>query len=151
MAFLKNLFKRKKLKLEKAAKKPKAKEKASLIEPAKKPEKIDKVQEAEVVKERQVKTRYPHAYRILREPYITEKAAALAKRNQYVFKLYGRANKSEVKKAIGGLYGVNVEKVQIVNLPKKRRRLGRIEGWRKGYKKAIVKLKEGQRIEVLPR
>jgi len=41
--------------------------------------------------------------------------------------------------------------VKIINVPAKRRRLGRISGWRKGYKKAIVRLKEGQKIEVLPR
>jgi len=38
--------------------------------------------------------------------------------------------------------------VNTVKIPKKRRRLGRISGWRKGYKKAIVKIKEGQKIDV---
>jgi len=41
--------------------------------------------------------------------------------------------------------------VKIINLPPKKRRLGKIRGWRKGYKKAIVRIKEGQKIEVLPR
>jgi len=41
--------------------------------------------------------------------------------------------------------------IKIINVPKKRRRLGRISGWKKGYKKAIVKIKKGQKIEVLPR
>ena len=91
------------------------------------------------------------AYRILKTPQVTEKATDLVKKNQYVFKVYSRANKNEVKKAIESVYGVDVISVRIINVPAKRRRLGRQRGWRKGYKKAIVKIKEGQKIEVLPR
>jgi len=91
------------------------------------------------------------AYRILKTPHVTEKATDLVKKNQYVFKVYSRANKVEIKKAIEDLYGVDVLGVKVINLPPKRRRLGKIMGWRKGYKKAIVKIKEGQKIEVLPR
>ncbi|MDI6591664.1 MAG: 50S ribosomal protein L23 [Patescibacteria group bacterium] len=91
------------------------------------------------------------AYRILKAPQITEKATALAGKNQYVFKVWPRANKTEIKKAIENLYGVDVVSVKIIKVPSKRRRLGRISGWRKGYKKAIVKIREGQKIEVLPR
>jgi len=91
------------------------------------------------------------AYRILKTPQVTEKATDLVKKNQYVFKVYSRANKNEVKKAIESVYGVDVISVRIINVPAKRRRLGRQRGWRKGYKKAIVKIKTGQKIEVLPR
>lgn len=95
------------------------------------------------------------AYRILRFPQITEKAAWLAERNQYVFKVLPDANKTEIKKVVENLYGVTVEDVNIINMPGKKRRLGRTQGWRegreKGFKKAIVKIKEGQKIEVLPR
>ena len=91
------------------------------------------------------------AYRILKTPHVTEKATDLVKKNQYVFKVYSRANKVEIKKAIEDLYGVDVLGVKVINLPPKRRRLGKIMGWRKGYKKAIVRIKEGQKIEVLPR
>jgi len=91
------------------------------------------------------------AYRILKTPQVTEKATDLVKKNQYVFKVSSRANKNEVKKAIESVYGVDVISVRIINVPAKRRRLGRQRGWRKGYKKAIVKIKEGQKIEVLPR
>jgi large subunit ribosomal protein L23 len=90
-------------------------------------------------------------YRILRAPHITEKATALAGKNQYVFKVWPKANKTEIKKAIESLYEVDVLDIKIINIPAKRRRLGRISGWRKGYKKAIVRIKEGQKIEVLPR
>jgi len=90
-------------------------------------------------------------YQILKAPHITEKTTNLAEKNQYVFKVWGKANKNEIKKAIENLYKVKVMDVKIINVPAKRRRLGRISGWRKGYKKAIVRLKEGQKIEVLPR
>ena len=94
-------------------------------------------------------------YRILKAPHITEKAAALAENNKYIFKVYPRANKTEVQKAVESLYGVKVEKVNIVRIVPKRRRLGRTEGWKggskKGFKKAIVTLAKGEKIEIMPR
>jgi len=88
--------------------------------------------------------------KILKGPHVTEKATELAQDNQYVFKVFPNANKSEIKKAIENLYDVNVQKVRIMNMPKKKRRSGRSEGWKSGYKKAAVKVKEGQKIEVMP-
>lgn len=92
------------------------------------------------------------AWRYILFPHVTEKAAILTeKENQYVFKVAPDANKIEIKKAIEGLFGVHVEKVRIINVPKKKRRRGLIEGYKKGYKKAIVKIKKGEKIEILPR
>lgn len=91
------------------------------------------------------------AWRVLKQPHVTEKATDLNKQSQYVFKIWPNANKIDVKKAIEDLYGVDVQGVNVIKVPRKRRRLGRIRGWRKGYKKAIVKLKKGQKIEVLSR
>jgi large subunit ribosomal protein L23 len=90
-------------------------------------------------------------YRAINIPHITEKATDLTKKNQYVFKVFAKANKIEIKKAVESLYGVNVIKVRIVNIPSKKRRVGRTIGKKSGYKKAIVKIAEGQKIEVLPR
>lgn len=91
------------------------------------------------------------AYRVLGAPHVTEKATALIEENKYVFKVLPRTNKIEIKKAVENLYGVDVIKVRIINVPRRRRRLGKQKGWRKGYKKAIVKIKKGQKIEILPR
>lgn len=91
------------------------------------------------------------AYRVLKGPHVTEKATDLAKKNQYVFKVWPRTNKVEIKKAIEDLYGAEVVAVKIIKIPRKKRRHGKIEGWKKGYKKAIIKIKKGQKIEVLPR
>jgi large subunit ribosomal protein L23 len=84
-------------------------------------------------------------------PLITEKATKLAEKNQYVFRVEKKANKNEIKKEIENLYKVKVIDVKIINVPAKERRFGRISGWKKGFKKAIVKIKEGQKIEVLPK
>ncbi len=96
-----------------------------------------------------------NAYRIIKRPHITEKAAFLAEKNKYVFRIYPRANKTEVKKVVQSLYGVKVENVHIVHSAPKKRRLGRSQGFRhglkKGFKKAIVTLREGDKIELLPR
>ncbi len=91
------------------------------------------------------------APQILRSAQITEKAAGLKDVNQYVFRVFENANKKEVKKSVEEVYHVNVLKVRIVSIPKKKRRLGRTLGWRKGYKKAIVTIKKGQEIELIPR
>jgi large subunit ribosomal protein L23 len=88
---------------------------------------------------------------ILKAPYITEKATNLAEKNQYTFKVWDGANKNEIKKAIENLYKVNVIGVKIINVPAKRRRFGKTPGWKKGYKKAIVQLKKGQKIEIFPK
>jgi large subunit ribosomal protein L23 len=92
----------------------------------------------------------PTAWRLLREPHVTEKATHLTALNQYVFRIFDGAKKPEVKKAVEGVYGVHVVKVRKVVLPRKKRRRGRHVGWRSGYTKAIVTLREGEKIEVLP-
>ncbi|MDO8558929.1 MAG: 50S ribosomal protein L23 [bacterium] len=91
------------------------------------------------------------AYKVLAKPHVTEKASYLASKNQYIFEVFPRSNKKQVKKAVEDVYGVDVADVHIINIHSKRMRLGRTEGWSSGYKKAIVKIKEGQKIEVLPR
>jgi len=88
------------------------------------------------------------AYRHLIKPIVTEKVSFLGMNNQYVFSVAPKANKSEIKKAIELLYGVKPEKVNIVNMKGKNTRYGRTFGKRKDWKKAIITLKQGDRIEV---
>ena len=81
-------------------------------------------------------------------PRVTEKATNLTASSRiYSFNVATGANKHMVKEAVEGLHKVNVESVHMVNIPRKRRMRGRLEGWKKGYKKALVKVKEGQTIE----
>ena len=90
-------------------------------------------------------------YKILKTPHVTEKAGDLIAKNQYIFKVLSRTDKNEIKKAIEWFYKVSVVSVKIINVLPKKRKLGKISGWTKGYKKAIIKIKKGQKIEVLPR
>lgn len=89
------------------------------------------------------------SYDIIKKPHISEKATNLGANNQYIFEVFPNTNKNQIKKAIEGFYNVDVLSVNIVKIPAKKRRLGRNIGFKKGYKKAIVKVKEGQKIEVI--
>ena len=90
-------------------------------------------------------------FRVLRFPHTSEKATDLLEKDQYIFRVFPETNKIEIKKAIEKFYGINVLSVRIVNIPKKKKRLGRIVGFKPGYKKAIVKIKKGQTIDLLPK
>lgn len=87
--------------------------------------------------------------KILHSPHMTEKTSSLTEQGKYVFRVFKSANKPEVKKAIEDLYKVKVIQVNIVNLPSKKRSLGRFKGIMPGYKKAIVTLAKDQKIESL--
>ena len=139
---LRDIFKRKKKAVEKKEEKKEEKEPET---------KIPKKETTQTVPMKTETLESEIAFRILKAPHITEKATDLAAQNQYVFKVYPRANKSQIKEAIGELYDVDVVGVKIIKVPKKRRMVKGRVGWRKGYKKAIIKLKKGQKIEVMPR
>lgn len=87
-------------------------------------------------------------YQYIISPYLTEKTSLLNAGGQYAFKVSKKANKIAIKKAIEQLYGVHVEKVRVSIIPSKRRQLGRFEGEKKGFKKALVRLRRGEKIEV---
>ncbi len=124
-------------------------------EPIEKPKKREeeKPKKQAILEEKPRKTREKKglAFGVLRSPQITEKATNLAEKNQYVFKVWSESNKHQIKKAVKDLYDVDVMSVKIINVRPKKRRLGRITGWRPGYKKAMVRIKEGQKIEIMPR
>jgi large subunit ribosomal protein L23 len=90
------------------------------------------------------------AYKVIVAPHITEKTTGDNVNNKYTFKIFPKANKIEVKKAIESLYGVKVESVHVINAAAKSRRRGNKYGYKSGYKKAIVLLKEGYKIDLLP-
>jgi len=86
---------------------------------------------------------------LIRQSWITEKAGGLVSERKYVFIVSVSANKSEIKKAVESLYGVKVGDVNMVRIKGKAKRLGRSQGRTSDYKKAMVTLKEGQKIEML--
>src|SRR6056297_144530 len=88
------------------------------------------------------------AYKILSEPMITEKATDLLQMNKYCFAVPSFANKKQVEEKIMNIYGVKPIKINIVKKIGKKVRRGRIIGKTKDYKKAVVTLKPGEKIEI---
>ncbi|MGE5392248.1 MAG: 50S ribosomal protein L23 [Candidatus Saccharibacteria bacterium] len=89
------------------------------------------------------------AHRILRQYHLSEKTNALSTVGRYVFKVDRRANKIEVKKAVEKVYDVHVTDVNMVSTKGKSRRYGRKTGFTSDWKKAIVTLKDGEKISGL--
>ncbi|MBI2062745.1 MAG: 50S ribosomal protein L23 [Candidatus Yanofskybacteria bacterium] len=89
-----------------------------------------------------------HSYSVILYPHITEKGALLGQDNKYLFKVAVGADKTEIKKAIESLYKVAVQKINVLYAHSKLRRVGRHEGHKPGFKKAIVTLKEGSKIDI---
>lgn len=118
----------------------------------KKPKKPLKREDVVVEDKKEVATVLPttgnaDAYRVLKNFYVSEKASLLNGFNQYVFRVFRSANKSQIRKQVEKLFNVTVESVKVLNMPRKRRDLGRHTGFKSEYKKAIVVLKKGQTIE----
>ena len=84
---------------------------------------------------------------IIKRPVITERSADLMSEDKYTFDVDVRANKTQVKHAIEEIFDVKVDKVNIMNVKPKKKRMGRYEGYTNKRRKAIVKLKEGS-IEI---
>ena len=87
------------------------------------------------------------AYTIIRYPSITEKNTALRGANKYVFQVEPQANKVQIRQAIEALFKVNVVSVNTMVVKGKFKRQGKTSGYKSDWKKAIVRLKEGQKIE----
>ena len=87
---------------------------------------------------------------LVKHPIISEKAHNISALGKYIFLVDKKANAPEVKKVIENVYKVNVIKLNVLNVKPKKRRLGRSVGTKPGYKKIIVTLKEGQKLDVLP-
>lgn len=89
-------------------------------------------------------------YNVLLAPRVTEKTARLsANSNQYVFEVSSDADKADVREAVEHLFDVNVEAVRIVNVKGKTKSFRFRRGRRSDWKKAYVRIQEGQVIDVL--
>ena len=87
--------------------------------------------------------------RVLVRPVVTEKTTALTEeKNKYVFEVATEANKNEVKQAVEKFFGVKVVDVRTMNMKGKPKRLGRYMGRRKDWKKAIVTVQSGDKIDL---
>jgi large subunit ribosomal protein L23 len=89
-----------------------------------------------------------HRYEVLRRPLITEKGTLLQQQGKYVFEVAKGAAKHQIKEAVEAAFKVNVVKVNVINMPGKKRRMGRREVMMPSHKKALVTLEPGQKIEL---
>ncbi|MBI5079086.1 50S ribosomal protein L23 [Candidatus Wolfebacteria bacterium] len=87
---------------------------------------------------------------LVKQAWISERAGDLSVLGKYIFIVEKKANKPEIKKAIESIYKVNVVGVNIVNVKGKTKRLGKSLGKTSAYKKAIITLKNGQKIDTMP-
>ncbi|MCC7160743.1 50S ribosomal protein L23 [Candidatus Nomurabacteria bacterium] len=86
---------------------------------------------------------------LIKNPRVTEKASFAAEQNVYTFEISEFANKTEIKKAIFALYKVKPVKVNVLSVPKKRVMSRGKEGVKGGGRKALVYLKNGDKIELV--
>ena len=87
-------------------------------------------------------------YDVLRAPRMSEKTLTLKEEvNQFAFEVDPRANKIQIKESVEKSFKVSVMKVRTMNVRGKKKRLGRTEGRKSSWKKALVTLKAGESIE----
>ncbi len=89
-----------------------------------------------------------HLYEVLRRPLVTEKGTVLQAQGKYAFEVDRAADKHQIKQAVEKAFSVNVTAVNVVTMKGKRRRVGRQQILTPTWKKAIVTLKAGQKIEI---
>ena len=87
-------------------------------------------------------------YDVIRQPLVTEKTTDMAEQNKYTFEVVKVANKNLVKKAIEAVFGVKVEKVNIMNVSGKVKRFKGRLGRTSDFKKAIVTLEKNQTLDL---
>jgi large subunit ribosomal protein L23 len=88
-----------------------------------------------------------HLYEVLRRPLITEKSTALQAQNKYAFEIADGANKLMIRQAVEKAFKVKVTGVNVITMRHKTRRIGRLEVRTPPWKKAIVTLQPGDKIE----
>ncbi len=86
-------------------------------------------------------------WEVLRKPIVTEKSTVLQEQNKYVFAVATDANKAQIKQAVEKAFDVTVKSVNVMSVHGKVRRIGRHAGHQSDWKKAVVTLLPGQKIE----
>ena len=89
-----------------------------------------------------------HPYEVLRRPVITEKNTSLQALGKYAFEVAGEANKRQIREAVEKAFKVKVTAVNVSIVRGKTRRVGRRQVLTQSWKKAIVTLKPGDKIEL---
>lgn len=85
---------------------------------------------------------------VLVSPAVTEKAMLRQAEGWYTFRVQAAATKPNIRRAVEQQFGVHVDRVRVTNVPGKARRRAQILGHVPGYRKALVRLREGERIQL---
>ena len=101
-----------------------------------------------VIPKEDVKLTRERMYDIVRAPVITEKATTISEHNQVTFRVPLDADKREIKAAVEGLFNVKVAAVNTIRVKGKSKRFRGRAGTRSDWKKAVVSLQEGSKIDV---
>lgn len=89
-----------------------------------------------------------HYYDVLLRPIITERSTLLQEQSRYSFEVAREANKAQIKDAVQRIFKVDVTAVNVIQMPSKTKRVGRRQVQTQPWKKAVVSVKAGQRIEM---
>jgi large subunit ribosomal protein L23 len=89
-----------------------------------------------------------HPNQVLLAPVVTEKSYELIEDRKYSFRVHPDAHKTQVRQAVEELFSVHVEAVNIVKVQSKPKRRGMRSGRKPGWKKAIVQVRQGEKIEI---
>ena len=86
-------------------------------------------------------------YEVVRRPLVTEKSTRLSERNKYVFEVDKRASKDQIRLAVEKAFKVGVISVNVIKVPGESKKMGKRQVTAPAWKKAIVTLKEGDKIQ----
>ena len=89
-----------------------------------------------------------HPSEVLIAPVVSEKSYAQIADRKYTFKVHKDAHKTQIRQAVEQLFAVQVEDVKVLKVQAKPKRRGLTRGTRPGWKKAVVKVREGQEIQI---
>lgn len=87
---------------------------------------------------------------LIKNPIVTEKTTEMGKFGKYVFLVDKKLTVSEARKILENVYNAKIAKSHVINVKSKARRLGQSIGVKPGYKKIIITLQKGQKLDVLP-
>jgi large subunit ribosomal protein L23 len=89
-----------------------------------------------------------HPAQVLISPVVSEKSYGQIVENRYTFKVHKDAHKTQIRQAVEELFDVHVVAVNVLKVQPKPKRRGLISGTKKGWKKAIVEVKAGEKIDI---
>ena len=89
-----------------------------------------------------------HPNQVLLAPVVSEKSYELIEQRKYAFRVHPEAHKTQIRQAVEELFDVHVQAVNVLKVQPKPKRRGMIRGYKPGWKKAIVQLRQGESIEI---